>query len=139
MNHEVTVEGAVASATALPMSGSDTGSTPLDVSHLRPMSEGVLKAAGLHGGVDEHGAVRDLRGKLAGAVDLDPTTLPSDELHVQKMRLEHQTQGMVERHSNANGSITLRLIHGDGDVTSATGEHTHEALAKLIEKMGGLK
>lgn len=135
-DHDVTVGGAVASA-GLATAGKPVGK-PLDVSHLRELSEGVLRAAGFHGGVDADGKVRDLRGLHEGAVDIDPATLPSDEAHVQKMRLEHKHGGMVERNTNANGTITLRLIHGDGDVTTATADNTEAALEKLIDRMGGL-
>jgi hypothetical protein len=58
---------------------------------------------------------------------------------VQMMRLQHQTQGVIERHTNVDGSITLALTYGDGDVTTFRAATDEEARAGLIAKMGGLK
>lgn len=114
-----------------------SGKDPIDVSHLRPMSEGVLRRAGLHGGTDTEGNVRDLRGENTAAFDLDPDDLPSDEPHVVKMRLERATGGIVERNVNTDGTVVLSLTHGDGDVSTASGKSTLDALAKLVDKFGG--
>lgn len=133
-HHTVHVQSKVAAQARTRTSDSRRGTS--DASHLRPLSEGVLKSAGLHGGVDERGAVRDLRGLTSGAVDVDPFTLPSDELHVQLLRLQHKTGGVLTRDVNADGSVTLKLTHGEGDTTSARGDDTAAAAAKLLETMG---
>lgn len=118
--------------------GEQFSAEPLDVSHLRPISEGALHRAGLHDGYDKHGNVRDLRGAVDGAFDLDPATLASTEPHILKLRLEHEHGGIIERRTLADGTVVLALIHGDGDVTTARGATTYEALEALLHKMGGL-
>lgn len=118
--------------------GEQFATDPIDVSHLRQISEGVLHRAGLHDGIAHDGSVRDLRGDLEGAVDIDPDELPSTEPHVQLLRLQKKFGGIVERRVNTDGSIVLALIHGDGDITTAKAATTYAALDGLIEKMGGL-
>lgn len=139
--HEVNIGSQVRSSAAMTANDGTQGeeSNVIDVSHLRPVSEGVLRRAGLHGGDDVNGNLRDKRNEFGGAVDIDPSTLPSDEPHVQLMRLQHQTQGIVTRDLNRDGSITLSLIHGEGDITSVRAATDAEAQAALIEKAGGLK
>jgi hypothetical protein len=140
--HKVNVGGSVPTSSATGAGGSggqtrsDVDEPNLDVSHLRPVSEGVLRRVGLHGGANEDGSVRDMRNQYGGAFDLDPDTLPSNEPHVQLLRLQHQTGGIVERNTNADGSITLSLTHGDGDVTTFKAQDDKAALAGLIAKMG---
>jgi hypothetical protein len=136
IDHQVNASSSLAAAGTTGGVSPDSGETG-DVSHLRPLSEGVLRAAGLHGGVDAAGKVIDLRGRNRGAIDIDPETLVGDEPHVRKQKLEHQTQGIIERNVNADGSVTLRLIHGEGDSTTAKAATTEEALDALISKVGG--
>lgn len=110
-----------------------------DVGHLRPLSEAVLKASGLHGGLDSKGHVRDLRGLNDGALDVDPAKLDMGELHVQLLQLQEDEGGMISRDVNADGSVVLRMVYGDGDVVSGKGADTRAAAAQLIAKAGGIQ
>ncbi|MEO7102871.1 MAG: hypothetical protein ABI119_05995 [Gemmatimonadaceae bacterium] len=135
-NKKVSVGGGTRGSAPPPTGNSKAGSS---VSHLRPLSEGVLRASGMHGGVDASGNIIDARSKFDGAVDVDADDLPSDEPHVKFLRLQQETGGIISRDTNADGSVTLRLTHGEGDVAAARASDTYTALDALISKVGGHK
>lgn len=140
-NHKVTAGGGM-KATApspAPKKNGDAETAYYDPSRFRPLSEGVLRAVGMHGGHAD-GEVIDKRGHLhEDAGDIDAYALPSDELHVRLAQLMQDVGGYMERDVNVDGSVTLRMTYGDGDVTVSKAATTPEAAEALIVKMGGTK
>lgn len=91
------------------------------------LSEGVMRATGMK--------AADFQNGYTPSSELGD----SDEPHLAFMRLQEEHHGIIERNTNQDGSIVLRFVYGDGDVTTAKAASTREALTALSEKMQGVK